>query len=278
MAGSLKFFMGGAHMERKSIRMLTEGALSIALSLLLWYLRIGAMPQGGSISLQMLPLFIFALRWGFVPGLLVGVTYGLIHSLQDMYVVHWLQYLLDYPIAFGLIGLSGIVKNLKISKFITYIIAVLFLLGTIFFVVNISSELPQTQTTLEELKAKLQTATGEEKSKIEEDIKDLEFKIKWYPVSRIVLIIAGILGTLLLLYGGYIRKTQEPIELGVFIGGLGRLFAHFLSGIIFFSEYAPPGTPAWIYSLIYNLFVVVPSTFVCLPFVLIIMQRLRENE
>jgi len=90
--------------------------------------------------------------------------------------------------------------------------------------------------------------------------------------------IAGILGTLLLLYGGYIRKTQEPIELGVFIGGLGRLFAHFLSGIIFFSEYAPPGTPAWIYSLIYNLFVVVPSTFVCLPFVLIIMQRLRENE
>ncbi len=265
-------------MQRKSIRMLTEGALSMALSLLLWYLRIGAMPQGGSISLQMLPLFVFALRWGFIPGLLVGVTYGLIHSLQDMYVVHWLQYLLDYPIAFGLIGLSGIVKNLKISEIITYIIAILFLLGTIFFVVNISSELPQAQKTLEELKIKLQTATGEEKSKIEEDIKDLDFKIKWYPVSRIVLIIAGILGTLLLLYGGYIRKTQEPIELGIFIGGLGRLFAHFLSGIIFFSEYAPPGTPAWIYSLIYNLFVVVPSTFVCLPFVLIIMQRLKENE
>lgn len=258
--------------------MLTEGALSIALSLLLWYLRIGAMPQGGSISLQMLPLFVFALRWGAIPGILVGLTYGVIHSLQDMYVVHWLQYLLDYPIAFGLIGLSGVVKNIKISKIITYIIAIVFLLGTIGFVINISSELPQAQKTLEDLKVKLQTTTGEDKTKIEEDIKDLEFKLKWYPVSRIVLIIAGILGTVLLIYGGYIRKTQEPIELGVFIGGLGRLFAHFLSGVIFFSQYAPPGTPAWIYSLIYNLFVVVPSTFVCLPFVLIIVQRLKENE
>jgi len=255
--------------------MLTEGALSIALSLLLWYLRIGAMPQGGSISLQMLPLFVFALRWGAIPGILVGLTYGVIHSLQDMYVVHWLQYLLDYPIAFGLIGLSGVVKNIKISKIITYIIAIVFLLGTIGFVINISSELPQAQKTLEDLKVKLQTTTGEDKTKIEEDIKDLEFKLKWYPVSRIVLIIAGILGTVLLIYG---RKTQEPIELGVFIGGLGRLFAHFLSGVIFFSQYAPPGTPAWIYSLIYNLFVVVPSTFVCLPFVLIIVQRLKENE
>lgn len=258
--------------------MLTEGALSIALSLLLWYLRIDAMPQGGSISLQMLPLFVFALRWGAIPGILVGLTYGVIHSLQDMYVVHWLQYLLDYPIAFGLIGLSGVVKNIKISKIITYIIAIVFLLGTIGFVINISSELPQAQKTLEDLKVKLQTTTGEDKTKIEEDIKDLEFKLKWYPVSRIVLIIAGILGTVLLIYGGYIRKTQEPIELGVFIGGLGRLFAHFLSGVIFFSQYAPPGTPAWIYSLIYNLFVVVPSTFVCLPFVLIIVQRLKENE
>ncbi|MCX7719752.1 MAG: energy-coupled thiamine transporter ThiT [Dictyoglomus thermophilum] len=265
-------------MQKRSIRMLTEGALSIALSLLLWYLRIGAMPQGGSISLQMLPLFVFALRWGAIPGILVGLTYGVIHSLQDMYVVHWLQYLLDYPIAFGLIGLSGVVKNIKISKIITYIIAIVFLLGTIGFVINISSELPQAQKTLEDLKVKLQTTTGEDKTKIEEDIKDLEFKLKWYPVSRIVLIIAGILGTVLLIYGGYIRKTQEPIELGVFIGGLGRLFAHFLSGVIFFSQYAPPGTPAWIYSLIYNLFVVVPSTFVCLPFVLIIVQRLKENE
>lgn len=265
-------------MRPKPLRMLTEGALSIALSLLLWYLKIGAMPQGGSISLQMLPLFIFALRWGVLPGILVGITYGVLHSLQDMYVVHWLQYLLDYPIAFGLIGLSGLIKNLKISKLFSIIVALLFLIGTILFVLNISSELPQAKKTLEDLKIKLQTATNEERSKIEEEIKDLEFKLKWYPVSRIVLGIAGILGSILLIYGSIIRRIKEPIELGVFIGGLGRLIAHFLSGIVFFSQYAPPGTPAWLYSLTYNLFVVVPSTFVCLPLILIVFQRLKENE
>lgn len=265
-------------MRPKPLRMLTEGALSIALSLLLWYLKIGAMPQGGSISLQMLPLFVFSLRWGTLPGILVGVTYGILHSLQDMYVVHWLQYILDYPIAFGLIGLSGLIKNLKISKVVSFVVAFLFLIGTILFVLNISSELPQAQKTLEELKTKLQTANNEEKTKIEEEIKDLEFKIKWYPISRTVLIIAGILGSILLIYGSLIRKVQEPIELGVFIGGLGRLISHFLSGIVFFSQYAPPGTPAWLYSLSYNLFVVVPSTFVCLPLILVIFQRLKENE
>ncbi len=263
-------------MRGKAIRILTEGGMSIALALLLWYLKIGEMPQGGSISLQMLPLFIFTLRWGLVPGMFVGLVYGLVHSLQDLYVVHWFQYILDYPIAFALIGLAGIIKNLKISRVISIVIALLFLLGSVIFFFNISSELPQAQKSLEELKLKLDTLSGEEKKEVEEEIKDLEFKLRWYPISRIVILIAGILGGILLIYGAYLRKIAEPLELGIFIGGLGRLFAHFLSGIIFFSQYAPPGTPAWLYSLIYNLFVVMPSTFVCLPLILIIYPRLKQ--
>lgn len=263
-------------MKSKGVQILTEGGMSIALALLLWYLKIGEMPQGGSISLQMLPLFIFALRWGLVPGLFVGLVYGLVHSLQDLYVVHWFQYILDYPLAFALIGLAGAVKNLKTSRVLTLIIAILFLLGSILFFVNISSELPQAQKTLEELKAKIERVSDKEKEEIQSEIKDLEFKIRWYPISRIVILIAGILGSILLIYGAYLRKIVEPLELGVFIGGVGRLIAHFLSGIIFFSQYAPPGTPAWLYSLIYNLFVVVPSTFVCLPLILIIFPRLQK--
>lgn len=263
-------------MKGKAIRILTEGGMCIALALLLWYLKIGEMPQGGSISLQMLPLFIFALRWGLTPGIFVGLVYGLVHSLQDLYVVHWFQYLLDYPIAFALIGLAGLIKNLKIPRIVSFIIAFLFLLGSVIFFLNISSELPQAQKRLEELKLKVERVLGEEKENIEEEIKDLEFKLRWYPISRIVILIAGILGSSLLVYGAYLRKITEPMELGVFIGGLGRLFAHFLSGIIFFSQYAPPGTPAWLYSLIYNLFVVVPSTFICLPLILIIYPRLKQ--
>ncbi|MCS7201999.1 MAG: energy-coupled thiamine transporter ThiT [Dictyoglomus sp.] len=263
-------------MEGKTIRILTEGGMSIALALLLWYLKIGEMPQGGSISLQMLPLFIFALRWGLIPGLFVGLVYGLVHSLQDLYVVHWFQYILDYPIAFSLIGLAGLIKNFKTSKIVSFIVALLFLLGSVIFFLNISSELPQAQKNLEELKSKIETVSGEEREEIKKEIEDLEFKIRWYPISRIVILIAGILGSALLIYGAHLRKIAEPLELGIFIGGLGRLFAHFLSGIIFFSQYAPPETPAWLYSLTYNLFVVVPSTFVCLPLILLIYPRIQQ--
>ncbi|HOP94937.1 MAG: energy-coupled thiamine transporter ThiT [Dictyoglomaceae bacterium] len=263
--------------NKKSIQILTEGALSVALSLLLWYIRIGEMPQGGSISLQMLPLFIFALRWGTVPGIFVGVVYGILHSLQDLYVVHWLQYLLDYPIAFGLIGLAGIVKNLKVSRVVSSLIAILFLLGSVFFYINISSELPQAKNSLEELKLKVESVVNEEeKNEIQGEIKDLEFKIKWYPITKVVILIVGILGGGLLLYGAYLRKSLEPIELGVLLGGAGRLLAHFLSGIIFFSQYTPPGTAAWLYSFIYNLFVVFPSTFICLPLVLLVYPKLKQ--
>jgi len=264
-------------MKNSKVQMLTEGGVSIALALILWYLKIGEMPQGGSISLQMLPLFIFALRWGVIPGMFVGLVYGFVHSLQDMYVVHWLQYLLDYPIAFGLIGLTGIAKKIKLSRLGTILIAILILIGTFYLYTNISSELPQAKSKLSELQAKLETAQGTEKEDIQKEIKDLEFKLNWYPISRIIILAAGILGFLLLVLGAYMRKTIEPIEIGITLGGLGRLFAHFLSGIIFFSQYAPPGTPPWLYSLVYNFFVVAPSTFITLPIVLIIYPRLQKS-
>jgi thiamine transporter ThiT len=264
-------------MKSKNIQILTEGGMCIALSLLLWYLKIGEMPQGGSISLQMLPLFIFSLRWGIVPGIFIGLVYGLVHSIQDLYVVHWFQYFLDYPLAFSLIGLAGLVKGIKVSRVITLIIALLFITGSVIFFVNISSEIPQAKKRLDELKIKLEKIIDEkERKEVQDEINDIEFKIKWYPISRIVILISGILGSLLLIYGAYLRKTLEPIELGVFIGGLGRLIAHFLSGIIFFSQYAPPGTPAWLYSLIYNFFVVVPSTFICLPIILLVFPRIQK--
>ncbi|MBC8277145.1 MAG: energy-coupled thiamine transporter ThiT [FCB group bacterium] len=42
------------------------------------------------------------------------------------------------------------------------------------------------------------------------------------------------------------------IRLGIIIGGVGGFASHFLSGIIFFSAFAPEGMPIWEYSLLYN--------------------------
>jgi thiamine transporter len=53
------------------------------------------------------------------------------------------------------------------------------------------------------------------------------------------------------------------LTIGVFIGSLGRYLAHVTSGVVFFGEYAPPGTPALTYSLVYNGTYMGPSFVLC---------------
>jgi len=93
-------------------RLVVEGGLVIALSVVLSFLTIWQMPQGGSISLAMLPVFVYALRRGLLAGLLAGSLYGVVDALLKPYVVHPIQFLLDYPVAFGALGLAGIFSTL----------------------------------------------------------------------------------------------------------------------------------------------------------------------
>ena len=89
------------------LRILVEGALSIALAVVLSYFKLFSMPQGGSVSLTLLPLLIFAFRNGWRYGIFVGAVTGLLRLMLGGYVVHPLQALLDYPVASGLIGIAG---------------------------------------------------------------------------------------------------------------------------------------------------------------------------
>ena len=45
--------------------MITEGAILIAAALVLGLWKFFELPQGGSINLEMLPILIFVIRWGF---------------------------------------------------------------------------------------------------------------------------------------------------------------------------------------------------------------------
>ena len=45
--------------------------------------------------------------FGPVQGILCGIAYGMLQLAIGPYVVHPAQLLLDYPIAFGMLGLSG---------------------------------------------------------------------------------------------------------------------------------------------------------------------------
>jgi len=91
--------------------MLVEGGLAAGLAIALSYLRLWRMPQGGSITLENLPLLIYALRWGVKGGFGAGAVAGLVQLILGGYVVHPAQALLDYPIAFGVLGFAGLIRK-----------------------------------------------------------------------------------------------------------------------------------------------------------------------
>lgn len=96
--------------ERRTTKMLVEGGLMIALSTVLSLIVLFKMPQGGSITAaSMVPIILYACKWGVGPGVLAGLAHGALQAiLPGAYVVHPIQFLLDYPLAFACIGLAGI--------------------------------------------------------------------------------------------------------------------------------------------------------------------------
>lgn len=95
-------------MNSRKIRCLVEAALCIGLAVALSRLKLFRMPQGGSVTLEMVPLFIFAARWGVRQGMIAGAVAGTLQFLLGGYMVHPAQLLLDYPVAYAMTGLAGL--------------------------------------------------------------------------------------------------------------------------------------------------------------------------
>lgn len=98
-------------MRDNRITILVEIGLTLALAAVLNTVKVFEMPQGGTVSLVMLPIFILAVRRGAGVGVLAGGLYGLVDVMIDPFVVHWVQFLLDYPVAYGAVGLSGLLAG-----------------------------------------------------------------------------------------------------------------------------------------------------------------------
>ena len=95
-------------MHQSRVRMVAEVGLTVALSAVLGLIGVWQMPQGGSLSFTMLPIFVLALLRGPRSGIAAGVLYGLVDLVLEPYAYHPLQVLLDYPVAYGLCGLAGL--------------------------------------------------------------------------------------------------------------------------------------------------------------------------
>ncbi len=104
---------------KADVRALTYGALCMAMSFVLSYIKLYSMPLGGSVTLaSMLPLLWYSNKFGVRNGLIAGAAYGLLQLIQKPEIYHWVQVLLDYPLAFMMLGLAGCVKNLQIGSLI----------------------------------------------------------------------------------------------------------------------------------------------------------------
>jgi len=108
-------------------------AMSIALATVLSNIKVFHFPTGGSITLlSMLVACLPGFFFGIVPGILTGIAYGVLQLLIDPYVLFPAQLVVDYILAFGALGLSGLFFKSKNGLLKGYIAAVL---GRYFFAV-----------------------------------------------------------------------------------------------------------------------------------------------
>ncbi|MDL2264650.1 energy-coupled thiamine transporter ThiT [Synergistaceae bacterium OttesenSCG-928-I11] len=117
-------------------RAMVECALCVALSVVFSYIKFFRMPQGGSITLEMAPLLYLAYRRGAGWGIAAGAMSGALQMLLGGYVVHPVQALLDYPLAFACLGLAGLSRAHPLLASFVAVAARLFchvLSGVVFF-------------------------------------------------------------------------------------------------------------------------------------------------
>ncbi|MDE5748304.1 MAG: energy-coupled thiamine transporter ThiT [Acetatifactor sp.] len=101
-------------------------AMAIALGTVLSNVKLFSFPWGGSITLlSMLVICLPGYFFGLGAGLLTGVAYGVLQLLIDPYVLFPMQLVVDYLLAFGALGLSGIFSRVKNGLLKGYIVAVL---------------------------------------------------------------------------------------------------------------------------------------------------------
>lgn len=102
--------------NRKLLRALCECAVFAALALALSYLKIpigvGFGGFGGSVDLVMIPLILCAIRWGVGWGMGVGLVFGTAKFfLAGGVAVNWQSMLLDYSVAYMMVGLAGVLRR-----------------------------------------------------------------------------------------------------------------------------------------------------------------------
>ena len=95
-----------------STKVIAEIVVFVALATALSFIIIYTLPQGGAITAgSMVPILRLALRRGPKVGLFAGAVYGIIQLAVFPFIIDPIQGFMDYPLAFGVLGLAGFFRK-----------------------------------------------------------------------------------------------------------------------------------------------------------------------
>ncbi|SDH82069.1 thiamine transporter [Alteribacillus persepolensis] len=96
-------------MQDNRLVVMLEIAFMTGLAIIFSYIEISApWAMGGSISFIMIPIFIIAFRRGWKAGVTTGFLTGILQMLFGAIIVHPIQFIIEYPVAYAVLGLAGL--------------------------------------------------------------------------------------------------------------------------------------------------------------------------
>jgi thiamine transporter len=141
--------ISGSSRKKMAAKQLVFSAVAMTLAVVTSVFTLVEFPFGGSITLfRMLFLCFIGYLYGPRAGILTGIAYGFLDLILSPYVVHPVQLFLDYPIAFGCLGLSGVFSKSKYGIVKGYILGVFgryvchVITGVIFFYMYAGTQNP----------------------------------------------------------------------------------------------------------------------------------------
>lgn len=111
--------------QKMSAKELSFCAMAMALAIVTSFIKFASLPFGGSITLfSMFFICLIGYVYGLKVGIMTGVAYGMLQLIIGPYIYHPVQVLLDYPLAFGALGLAGVFSKKKNGLIPGYILGV----------------------------------------------------------------------------------------------------------------------------------------------------------
>ncbi|MCL2170957.1 MAG: energy-coupled thiamine transporter ThiT, partial [Defluviitaleaceae bacterium] len=112
--------------SKTSTKALAYAGLALAIAFILSNFRLYRMPWGGSVTLMSMFFVSFVgFMYGPKIGLVAAISYGFLQFAQRPEVFHPIQVLLDYPVAFGLLGLAGFFWKKPHGLYIGFVVGVI---------------------------------------------------------------------------------------------------------------------------------------------------------